>query len=124
THEGIRVGKHHLSAALCLSTEETICIAVEHGMPAGAIAELRAGLRVGMFCHDLGKLAGPQVTLGAGFHENAGAALWNRHLRPVWASDGLSQTVIWCIRNHSLLGRLTRAIDEKADGRAADVTMV
>jgi adenylate kinase family enzyme len=124
THGGVRVGQHHLTAALCLSTEGTTRVAVEHGLPAEAVAELRAGLRVGMFCHDLGKLPGPQVTLGAGFHENAGAALWNRHLRPAWAADGLSATVVWCIRNHSLLGRLTRAIDEKADGPGEDVTAV
>lgn len=122
THQGIGVGQHHLHAALCLSTTETMQIATEHGLTSRDISELRAGLRVGTFCHDIGKFAGPQVTLGAGFHENAGAALWNRHLRPSWASDGLSQTVIWCIRSHSLLGRLSRAIDEKSDGCNADVT--
>ena len=73
-------------------------------------------MRLGMLVHDCGKLLGQEVTLGPGLHERAGTQVWKLHLRPAWVQDFESEIITWVIRNHSLLGRLNRAVTEKAVG--------
>jgi adenylate kinase family enzyme len=121
THQGILLPKHHLWSALCLETDDLASPKVSSGVRTDDLRDIRVGIRIGTLCHDVGKVLGPEVTLGAGFHENAGVGVWRRFLRPDWVSDKISAIVCWCIQNHSLLGRLNRAIDEKIDGVDADV---
>jgi len=59
--------------------------------------------------------------LDAGRQDHGGVSIWKGVLRPTWVSDFASGIVAWCIQNHSLLNRLCRAIDEKIEGRDADV---
>jgi hypothetical protein len=115
SHQGILLPKHLLWAAVCLETDALVLAADTSGAAPHDLIALRMGLRIGMLCHDVGKLLGAEVTLNPGCHEAAGLGVWGRYLRPPWMDQQSAGIVCWCIQNHSLLGRLCRALESMQD---------
>lgn len=115
SHQGILLPKHLLWSAVCLETDALVRTADAKAAAPQNLRALRMSLRVGMLCHDVGKLLGAEVTLIPGCHESAGMSVWRRYLCPAWLDKQSASIVCWCIQNHSLLGRLCRALESMQD---------
>ncbi len=115
THGGWQLDQHLVASALCLATDELFTELRSRGWTEERAQQVRAGLRLGMLHHDIGKLISVNKP---GAHGGASVALW-RDTAPGWVDEATKQIATFVMMGHDYFGRVARAITEKV-GMALD----
>ena len=110
THGGWMLDQHLVFAALNLETDRFVS-AFAQANDEHMSKQLRAGLRLGMLHHDIGKLVSINEP---GKHNRASVDLWDR-TAPPWIEDMAHRVTRLVMLGHDAFGRLARGMTEKDD---------
>lgn len=111
THGGWMLDQHLVLAGLNLCTRRLLSLARRDGWNRDQSLRLRAGMRLGMLHHDIGKIVSINTP---GAHNRASAAMWDR-TAPKWVDAETKDIARFVILGHDVFGRLARAITEKVE---------
>lgn len=109
THGGWQLDQHMISSTLQVETDDLIAgIALRDGDD-GYAMKVRAGIRLGMLHHDIGKLINVHTP---GAHGAASVKLWKRSAAE-WVGEVELRVAAFCMMGHDYFGRLSCGITEK-----------
>ena len=115
THQGTPLYLHLLWTGILVKTEPVCAKLREHEFDEDTICQIRAGIRTGAICHDLGKILDDASIGTPGVHQVLGQKIWDG-IKPEWLSGTGADVGRWCVGHHDLLGRLARGLSEKEKG--------
>ncbi len=106
-HCGWLLAQHNVAATLSLQTDSTFSLLRKDNV--AYAKQVRAGLRLGVLHHDIGKLMSINRS---GAHSGASVKMW-RDTLPTWVDAETDHITRFVIMGHDFFGRLARGITEK-----------